>query len=119
MDVISASEVAALKRVSRQTQRGGQAFKAVGEDLLRWIEENNAEFERRLNEFWAGQKTTATFARVRAVFPEVVGPHGEDILLRLQLQDVPANRWSDQVTETFVVAFDYKGVRFVDLLRGQ
>ncbi len=119
VDVISASEVAALKRVSRQTQRGGQAFKAVGEDLLRWIEENNAEFERRLNEFWAGQKTTATFARVRAVFPEVVGPHGEDILLRLQLQDVPANRWSDQVTETFVVAFDYKGVRFVDLLRGQ
>ena len=85
------------------------------EALRRWIQENRNEFDGRLNGFWQHRKSSASSGRVRAVSHEVIGARGDDFLISIEFQEVLSSSWEFSEVETFVVALDDGGVRFLDL----
>ncbi len=84
-------------------------------DLLRWIDENETEFDRRLNAFWQTKKTNAATGRVRAATREVIGARDGNLVLRMELRRVPAHFYSPAEVETVLVDLDENGIRFVDV----
>lgn len=88
--------------------------KPTVDDLLRWIEDNNREFRYRVNVFWKHANGDTSGQTLRIVSHEVVGTRGDHFLLKLALRRGPGRR----LDETFVVAFDYGGVRFVEVRKG-
>ena len=84
-------------------------------DLLRWIDENETEFDRRLSAFWSRKKTNPGTVRVRAATREVIGAHDGNLVLRMELRRVPAHFWSPAEVETVLVDLDENGIRFVDV----
>lgn len=84
-------------------------------ELLRWIDENESEFERRLSAFWSRNKTNPGTVRVRAATREVIGARDGNLVLRMELRRVPAHFWSPAEVETVLVDLDEDGIRFVEV----
>ena len=89
------------------------------EALRRWIVENKTEFDGRLNGFWQHRTSNASSGRVRAVSHEGVGARGDDFLVSIEFKEVLSSPWEFNQVETFVVALDDGGARFVDLFVGR
>ncbi len=83
--------------------------------LLRWIDDNETEFDRRLNAYWQTKKSNAATGRVRAATREVIGARDGNLALRLELRRVPSHLWSPVEVETFLVDLDDRGIRFVEV----
>ncbi len=84
-------------------------------ELLRWIDENETEFNRRLSAFWSRKKTNAGTVRLRAASREVVGARDDSLALKLELRRIPSHLWSPVEVETFHVDLDDRGIRFVEV----
>ena len=116
---------AALKTLDVRRGRGTERFsrdtlpdhlKQSVAELRRWIEENEVEFERRLNAFWQLRRTSANWVRARVVYLEITGKRGENFLLNMELKETAKGAGGLTAMETFSVHFDESGIRFVNVL---